>query len=1042
MNDGSSPTLNLLNAPDVTNVNHIGSSGTGDVLTVSNIAAGAELSVQGTAQGTIFGYAVTTGTQSANLDVYEVSGGAGITIAGIETINLTSSGSQANSIVLTAAAATTVNIDGENNLTLGAGSAAVATEIDAETMTGSLTASLTVAGTLIGGLGNDALTGGDAVAASISGGDGNDTINAGAETGAVTHSDSLNGGAGNDSIVFGTGLNLETTDTIDGGEGYDTLVADAGELTGYVAPVTATITNIEAVTASTVLGANLTLSNIQAGIEQVTLLAGSGGRTITFDTGVAGTVSLGAILGAAGVVSVAGSGTSDAITIGNLTVGTDTFDGQALTITGAETLTLDGTTTTTRVTQDTNAITATSGTTAISFIGNNTFATAGAITGGTVDASQLSGNAVLTMAAASVGVTTITGSENNVSGGNGDVLYGQAAAATTITAGGGNDSVTGGTAADSITGGSGNDSLVGAGGNDIIDGGEGDDSIDSTVAGTAQSINGGTGNDTINMGGTLTSGDTVDGGEGTDTLVISAAVTTPAVGSRVTNVEVLSTSDTAQDVSMFTATTLTGIIETGTALAVTNAGSSLNTMTLAQAGAITSSFARASDTSSNSLTIQATTAVAATSALTASNEETVTVAAGTVAVDLDLATMTDLTTLNITSTGAGTAIVLDAQLATLLSSVDMTGVTGTSTVSVDASDSTVNLTAIASTGSGAGAVTLISGSGNDTLTGGVSADSLSGGAGNDSLTGGAGNDTLVGGSGADAIVGGDGTGDYFSAVGMNAANIDGGVGTSVGAVVNLGSTTLTAAAINTATGGLYTSAGTLSVATGQTAYLSSAASLGAGLATTQDTLTGIENVIGSTGTDYIVGSSSANIIIGGLGADTLTGGSGSDVFVFTSGLSIDTVTDFTLATPDVAAFSLSELETAGAVIAARTLDIVDGLGTSVSAGDAISGLTLVAAGQALTAANVFAYTVTTAADAAALELAFEAGGTGQFTNAAGLSAGDSLVVQYVTAGGEERLALVTVDTVVAGVLTAVDATDIAIVDTTGSLGLLNYGFVA
>jgi len=47
-----------------------------------------------------------------------------------------------------------------------------------------------------------------------------------------------------------------------------------------------------------------------------------------------------------------------------------------------------------------------------------------------------------------------------------------------------------------------------------------------------------------------------------------------------------------------------------------------------------------------------------------------------------------------------------------------------------------------------------------------------------------------------------------------------------------------------------------------------------------DTLSGIENVTGSTGDDYIVGSATANTIDGGLGTDYITTGAGADVVVY------------------------------------------------------------------------------------------------------------------------------------------------------------------
>ncbi|MDD7912172.1 DUF5801 repeats-in-toxin domain-containing protein, partial [Pseudovibrio exalbescens] len=107
-------------------------------------------------------------------------------------------------------------------------------------------------------------------------------------------------------------------------------------------------------------------------------------------------------------------------------------------------------------------------------------------------------------------------------------------------------------------------------------------------------------------------------------------------------------------------------------------------------------------------------------------------------------------------------------------------------------------------------------------------DTVIGGAGNDTIDGGKGNDVLEGGAGADALYGGEGndTASY--------------AGSSEAVTVNL--------ADGTASGG---------DATG-------------------DTLSSIENLIGSDHDDTLTGDDNANQIEGGLGADLLTGGEGND----------------------------------------------------------------------------------------------------------------------------------------------------------------------
>ena len=141
--------------------------------------------------------------------------------------------------------------------------------------------------------------------------------------------------------------------------------------------------------------------------------------------------------------------------------------------------------------------------------------------------------------------------------------------------------------------------------------------------------------------------------------------------------------------------------------------------------------------------------------------------------------------------------------------------------------------------------------GNDSMTGGAGADSLDGGEGNDILEGGAGADTLTGGNGIDTV-------SYASA--------------GAGVVVVLGG-----------------------VSTGGDA---------AG-----DTMSGIEQVLGSSFADTITGDADANtmwglggddILIGGFGADILKGGAGNDSFTYVAigdstvaAAGRDTVADFT-----------------------------------------------------------------------------------------------------------------------------------------------------
>ena len=117
---------------------------------------------------------------------------------------------------------------------------------------------------------------------------------------------------------------------------------------------------------------------------------------------------------------------------------------------------------------------------------------------------------------------------------------------------------------------------------------------------------------------------------------------------------------------------------------------------------------------------------------------------------------------------------------------------------------------------------------NDRLVGYSGNDSIYGGAGSDQLIGGAGDDTLYGGAGADNLDGGEGedTADYS--------------GSTAGVLVNL------------AIGRVY------------------------GGHATGDTLTNIENIIGSQYADILAGDGGNNTLNGGEGDDELSAGAGND----------------------------------------------------------------------------------------------------------------------------------------------------------------------
>ena len=182
-------------------------------------------------------------------------------------------------------------------------------------------------------------------------------------------------------------------------------------------------------------------------------------------------------------------------------------------------------------------------------------------------------------------------------------------------------------------------------------------------------------------------------------------------------------------------------------------------------------------------------------------------------------------------------------------------------------DSTVGVTvSLAVTGAqatGAGSDTisgvenLVGSTFDDTLTGDAGANRIEGGAGNDTVSGGAGSDVLLGQAGNDTLDGGDGDDSLTGGAGDDTLTGGAGIDTAVysdaaaGVTVNLGITVAQATGMG------------------------------------NDTLNGIENLIGSDFNDILTGDAGANRIDAGAGNDTVSGGAGDDVLI--GGAGIDTL---------------------------------------------------------------------------------------------------------------------------------------------------------
>jgi hypothetical protein len=323
---------------------------------------------------------------------------------------------------------------------------------------------------------------------------------------------------------------------------------------------------------------------------------------------------------------------------------------------------------------------------------------------------------------------------------------------------------------------------------------------------------------------------------------------------------------------------------------------------------------------------------------------------------------------------------------------------------------------------------------------------MNGAGGNDTITGTASGDTISGGAGADVLAGGSGTDTVTYAGAANTAD----TGTQTGIAINIGLTAVNSTTIATNMGSNgFTSAGVTSVGAGKAEYVyaSSAATNSAN----GDTLSGFENIIGSDGGDYIVGSANGNTITGGLGADYIVSGAGVDNFVFTGALTADT-TDFTQGTDNLH-IDISSFETAGAAVAATTMDLVELQDASATAaGDTIviqeiadqGGGSAVAAGAA---ANVFVLLSETYATATAAAEGI-AVGDHELTVAAGVDADDAFLIVY-SDGTNGKLALVSADVNIGADAATGElvAQDIAILDAnaaiaTGEYAVGDFAFIA
>ncbi len=691
-------------------------------LTIAGVSKAVSLTVQDTSTaGQVISYNDVTGSSdSATVSLKNVTGAATLTVAGVEALTLEAAGSTDNVLAtLTTANTTRLNVTGSKGLNAGTLGTTVGT-IDASANAGGVTAVLasTSAATVTGGSGNDSITFGSSGAA-----------------------DSINAGAGNDIIIFTA--NFTTADTINGGDGTDTLRATNANLVTASAstPSTYTVTNVETIQSTDVSagGVSINAVNVSATATRLNLahatatnVTGAGADSIvggagSFTVGLGSTVATTGTLGGSLTVTDTGTGITDSLTILNTEIASGTglnanvYNANNLIIVGYETVTVNSGSVSASATSTLGTITVTGdvgGTLAetVNFSGSNNV-TVGVITADIVNASALtaSSGTVLTMVTNST-AQTVTGSSGI------DILFGNTTLASSIDGGAGNDT---------ITAGSGNDTVLGNDGNDTI----------TTGGGAGDNINGGAGNDIVIA--TLTAGNTIVGGDGTDVLSLAVAGTA-ATASGVSGFETARlTAAFTQDMAVFLDNpTFTRVEVTNNVAAVYSNVGSLVTTAASNTTSSSLTATRLVDTTTNSINLIAL-GNATTTLFQVNDEETINLSSSSAvgAVTITTLTDTDLITLNVTGSNAITIGTLSANSTTTGTTLTINAAANTGGISVSAANSIIPASI---TGSATGSNALLTGTGGaDTIVGGSAADTITGGLSADILTGGAGTDTFI-----------------------------------------------------------------------------------------------------------------------------------------------------------------------------------------------------------------------------------------------------------------------------------------------------------
>jgi Ca2+-binding RTX toxin-like protein len=736
----SGSTLNASSATGITSITDI-LSPAGALLSVTNLASIPSLSLSSVADSSValsFSGTALAGAAdnlTINLDGYLDSGTSSVVTLSnattgdtnvLETVSLVSS-TLGNTIQqLTGAGVKTVNISGDQNLTIDTALDTTVTTVNATDFTGKLKiTSATTTSTIIGGAGADTITAGA----------GNDNIS---------------GGAGNDTFVLA--VNLTSADTISGGAGTDVLSLS---VVGNVAD--AVFTNV-------------------AGVETLTLT--SSGTSLT----------LGALAQAAGITTIYGSTTADTVSATAYTVGVTYIEAASqsadsialgsgndvfvfsgdLALSQNESLNGNAGTDIIRIDNSLGAATISVDFDTILNIEQIVVGDADGVTTGVAGTSQNVSIVIggLTATAAGVGVSSITIDGSVITDASDALLITNSLASAGLTF--------------SITGGAGADSLVGASGNDTISGGTGADTLVADAGNDL--LSGGDGNDTFVLAANLTSADTINGGAGTDVLSVSVTSGNIAdsVFTNITNLETLSLTSSGGTVTLGALAQAAGITTIyGSTSADTISATAYTVGVTYYEGTVTAALDTVVLGAGNDVFVFSGNMMLSSGDILDGNAGTDIIrldnSLGSVSATVDFDNVSDIEQIVVgdadgNTTGAtGVAQTVTLEIAAFTSTAGQIGVTSVSidgSIITDSADSLLITNNAASAGltfsitGGAGADVLAGASGNDTISGGAGADTLSGDNGNDVLSGGAGADTLIGGFGIDRLTGGTGK-DYF-----------------------------------------------------------------------------------------------------------------------------------------------------------------------------------------------------------------------------------------------------------------------------------------